>query len=188
MRRRLLDRLHSSKQRTAALRPTVRPENTTDVPLNGRNFQALQTLGPAANIFVLLKAPSGLMLWRAGQGGMIEHSRTPEKHGSRKSARPGKIGWLARQFQTRFAGSQAAMARLRALWTGFSGNALRLQRRPQLPQEKWWIGPASRRAMPRPRRLRQAMDASLPPRTAERPGKRSSKLACKKIGQSRSKQ
>jgi hypothetical protein len=57
-----------------ALSATVRPEKNADVPLNGRNYQALQTFGPARKFFTLLKAPSGLMLWRAGQGGMIEHS------------------------------------------------------------------------------------------------------------------
>jgi hypothetical protein len=76
-----------------ALSATVRPENTTDVPLNGRNFQALQTFGPAPNIFVLLKAPSGLMLWRAGQAGMIEHSSDAGKTWQPEIS-PSREDWL----------------------------------------------------------------------------------------------
>ena len=50
------------------------------------------------------------------------------------------------------------------------------------------IGPASRRAMRCPLRLRRTTGESLPPRTAEKPGIHNSKIPCKKFGQSRSKQ
>lgn len=49
-------------------------KSSTDLPINGRNFQALAILGPTAQYPTLLKAPSGAFLWRAGKGGVIERS------------------------------------------------------------------------------------------------------------------
>jgi hypothetical protein len=77
-----------------ALSATVRPEKNADVPLNGRNYQAFQTFGPARKFFALLKAPSGLMLWRAGQGGMIEHSTDAGKTWVAEIS-PSQEDWLA---------------------------------------------------------------------------------------------
>jgi hypothetical protein len=76
------------------LSATVRPEKTPELPLNGRNYQALQVLGPARKFFALLKAPSGLMLWRAGQGGMIEHSTDAGKTWVAEIS-PSQEDWLA---------------------------------------------------------------------------------------------
>jgi hypothetical protein len=57
----------------ATLSGTVRQEPSVDLPLNGRDYDAL-TLRPDREYSALLKAPSGSTLWRAGMGGTIEHS------------------------------------------------------------------------------------------------------------------
>ena len=48
--------------------------NAADLPLNGRNYQALSKLDAAGQIAVQLKALSGSILWRAGKGGNIQRS------------------------------------------------------------------------------------------------------------------
>jgi hypothetical protein len=48
--------------------------NATDLPVNGRNFQALARLGATGELPVLVKTPSGTILWRAGMGGKIQRS------------------------------------------------------------------------------------------------------------------
>ena len=53
---------------------TIQRENSASLPLNGRNYQALATLRAARANTILLKAPSGSILWRVGKGGVIERS------------------------------------------------------------------------------------------------------------------
>ena len=48
--------------------------NAADLPLNGRNYQALLKMDVTGQISVLLKPPSGSILLRAGKGGNIQRS------------------------------------------------------------------------------------------------------------------
>jgi hypothetical protein len=58
----------------ATIGAAIQQRPSTNLPLNGRDFNALATLRPAGQYSALLKAPSGSTLWRAGIGGIIEHS------------------------------------------------------------------------------------------------------------------
>jgi hypothetical protein len=49
------------------------PQARTDLPLNGRDFQSLARL-KAPGVSILLKAPSGQIVWRVGAGGSIQRS------------------------------------------------------------------------------------------------------------------
>jgi photosystem II stability/assembly factor-like uncharacterized protein len=53
---------------------TISNPNISDLPLNGRNYQALLKLRAAGELPVQVKTPSGTILWRAGMGGRIERS------------------------------------------------------------------------------------------------------------------
>lgn len=61
---------------------------------NGRNDQAFAVIRPARNFSSLLKAPSGLTLWRAGRGGIIERSTDAGKTWVSQMS-PSKEDWLA---------------------------------------------------------------------------------------------
>jgi hypothetical protein len=52
----------------------VQPGASTDVPLNGRNYESLILASPAQTSATLFKAPSGSILWRTASGGKIERS------------------------------------------------------------------------------------------------------------------
>ena len=56
------------------LQGTIQQDASAELPLNGRNYQALDKLRPAREFSALLKAASGSILWRAGKGGIIERS------------------------------------------------------------------------------------------------------------------
>jgi hypothetical protein len=58
----------------ATLSGTVQQEPSADLPLNGRDYQALATLRANQMYSAVLKAPAGSILWRAGKAGTIEHS------------------------------------------------------------------------------------------------------------------
>jgi hypothetical protein len=73
---------------------TVQQQPSAEVPLNGRNYQALATLRPAREYAVLLKAPSGSILWRAGKGGIIERSTNSGKAWVTQES-PSQVDWLA---------------------------------------------------------------------------------------------
>jgi photosystem II stability/assembly factor-like uncharacterized protein len=53
---------------------TINNPNISDLPLNGRDYQALLKLRATGELPVQVKTPSGTILWRAGMGGMIQRS------------------------------------------------------------------------------------------------------------------
>lgn len=53
---------------------TLPQEPSANLPINGRDYQALATLRADRKYSALLKAPAGSTLWRAGKAGTIEHS------------------------------------------------------------------------------------------------------------------
>jgi hypothetical protein len=53
---------------------TVSNNTVRDLPMNGRDYQSLLKLGAKGELPVLMKTPSGTILWRAGMGGRIERS------------------------------------------------------------------------------------------------------------------
>ena len=72
----------------------IQQEPSKDLPLNGRDYQALAKLSPGRESFALLKAPSGFTFWRAGKDGTIEHSTNAGRDWvSQKS--PSQEDWLA---------------------------------------------------------------------------------------------
>lgn len=73
---------------------TIRQEPSANLPVNGRNFNALITLRPAPEYSALLKAPSGSTLWRAGKGGRIEHSADAGRTWVPQKS-PSQEDWLA---------------------------------------------------------------------------------------------
>jgi hypothetical protein len=58
----------------STLSGTVSNNTVRDLPMNGRNFQALARLGVTGELPVQVKTPSGTILWRAGMGGKIQRS------------------------------------------------------------------------------------------------------------------
>jgi hypothetical protein len=48
--------------------------SVADLPLNGRDYQALLKLDPGVALPVQVKAPVGKFFWRAGEGGNIQRS------------------------------------------------------------------------------------------------------------------
>jgi hypothetical protein len=58
----------------STLSGAVSNNTVRDLPLNGRDYQALVKLGAKGELPVLVKTPSGTILWRAGMGGKIERS------------------------------------------------------------------------------------------------------------------
>jgi hypothetical protein len=76
------------------LSDSTRPDSPRDLPLNGRNFQALAASRPTRQFTVLLKSTSGTTLWRAGQGGTIERSTDAATTWAAQGS-PAKEDWLA---------------------------------------------------------------------------------------------
>jgi hypothetical protein len=58
----------------STLSGTVSNNTVRDLPLNGRDYQELLKLRATGELPVLVKTPSGTILWRAGMGGKIERS------------------------------------------------------------------------------------------------------------------
>jgi hypothetical protein len=73
---------------------TIQQGSSKDLPLNGRDYQALIKLRPAPEFLASLKAPSGSTLWRAGKGGIIERSTGAGKIWV-SQASPSQEDWLA---------------------------------------------------------------------------------------------
>jgi hypothetical protein len=72
----------------------IQQQPAADLPLNGRNFQALKQLRSAQGMPLFLKAPSGVTLWRAGIAGVIERSADRGKTWSPQIS-PSRDDWLA---------------------------------------------------------------------------------------------
>ncbi len=80
-----------------AINPSVLgslPPPESDLPINGRSFQALRKLRSAQGIPTLLKSASGSTLWRVGISGAIERSGDAGKTWSPQMS-PSKEDWLA---------------------------------------------------------------------------------------------
>jgi hypothetical protein len=73
---------------------TIQQGSSKDLPLNGRDYQALIKLRPEPEFLIPLKAPSGSTLWRAGKGGIIERSTGAGKTWV-SQASPFQEDWLA---------------------------------------------------------------------------------------------
>jgi photosystem II stability/assembly factor-like uncharacterized protein len=97
-----------------ALGGSIQQNAPAELPLNGRNFQALDKSLAAPEFLVFWKAPSGSTLWRAGKGGRIERSTDAGKTWVSQmspaledwlggTATSEKVGWLV--------GSHGAVAR-----------------------------------------------------------------------------
>jgi len=65
-----------------------------DLPLNGRDYQALLKLDPTGLIVVQAKTPSGKILWRAGKGGNIQRSADAGRTWILQTS-PAQEDWLA---------------------------------------------------------------------------------------------
>jgi hypothetical protein len=68
--------------------------NAADLPLNGRNYQALVKLDAAGELPVQAKTPSGKILWRAGKGGDIQRSADAGRTWILQTG-PSQDDWLA---------------------------------------------------------------------------------------------
>jgi hypothetical protein len=73
---------------------TIQPGASADLPINGRNFQAIDKAFPAREFLALLKAPSGSAQWRVGKGGIIERSTDAGKSWASQVS-PTAEDWLA---------------------------------------------------------------------------------------------
>jgi len=65
-----------------------------DLPLNGRDYQALLKLDPTRVIAVQVKTPTGKILWRAGKGGNIQRSADAGRTWILQTS-PSQEDWLA---------------------------------------------------------------------------------------------
>ncbi len=72
---------------------TIQQQPPSNLPLNGRALQAFSARQGLA-FSVLLKSPSGSILWRAGRGGLIERSTDAGKTWV-SQASPSREDWLA---------------------------------------------------------------------------------------------
>ncbi len=52
----------------------VRDRKSADLPLNGRNFQALSAMTASSQSSIQIRTPSGKVMWRMGKKGSIERS------------------------------------------------------------------------------------------------------------------
>jgi photosystem II stability/assembly factor-like uncharacterized protein len=73
---------------------TLQQGAIVDLPLNGRNFQALDQALLAAGFTAVLKAPSGFAFWRVGKGGIIARSADAGKTWIAQVS-PSMEDWLA---------------------------------------------------------------------------------------------
>jgi hypothetical protein len=73
---------------------TLQQGAIADLPLNGRNFQALDQALLAGGFTAVLKAPSGSAFWRVGKGGMIARSADAGKTWIAQVS-PSTEDWLA---------------------------------------------------------------------------------------------
>jgi hypothetical protein len=76
------------------LEGTIQQGASAELPVNGRNFQALAKSLPAREFLVMLKAPSGSTLWRAGKSGILERSTDAGKTWAAQES-PAPEDWLA---------------------------------------------------------------------------------------------
>src|SRR6267378_1928258 len=65
-----------------------------DLPLNGRDYQALLKMDPTGVIAVQVKTPSGKIFWRAGKGGNIQRSADAGRTWISQTT-PSQEDWLA---------------------------------------------------------------------------------------------
>jgi hypothetical protein len=73
---------------------TFQQKPSQELPLNGRDYNALAPVRPPRDYSAFLKAPSGSALWRAGKGGIIEYSANAGRDWvSQKS--PSQEDWIA---------------------------------------------------------------------------------------------
>jgi photosystem II stability/assembly factor-like uncharacterized protein len=79
---------------SGSLGGSVNEGKTADLPLNGRNYTDLAALKATGQETVLIKALSGMNLWRAGKGGIIERSTDAGKTW-RAQTSPLRDDWLA---------------------------------------------------------------------------------------------
>lgn len=77
-----------------SLAGTIQQEVPTDLPLNGRDYQAFSALRPTREFSAILKPPTGSTLWRAGRGGIIERSSDAGKTWASQMT-PSREDWLA---------------------------------------------------------------------------------------------
>jgi hypothetical protein len=68
--------------------------NSANLPLNGRNSQALAKLDPSGELPVQVKTPSRKILWRAGKGGNIQRSADAGRTWNLQTS-PSQEDWLA---------------------------------------------------------------------------------------------
>jgi Photosynthesis system II assembly factor YCF48 len=68
--------------------------NSKNLPLNGRDYQALLKLDPTGVIAVQVKTPTGKILWRAGKGGNIRRSADAGRTWILQNS-PSQEDWLA---------------------------------------------------------------------------------------------
>jgi photosystem II stability/assembly factor-like uncharacterized protein len=68
--------------------------NSANLPLNGRNYQALAKLDPSGELPVQVKTPSRKILWRAGKGGNIQRSADAGRTWISQTS-PSQEDWLA---------------------------------------------------------------------------------------------
>jgi hypothetical protein len=72
----------------------AQPGVSTDVPINGRNYQSLILPSPAQKSATLFKAPSGSVLWRTASGGKIERSNDSGRSWQTQVS-PSQEDWLS---------------------------------------------------------------------------------------------
>jgi hypothetical protein len=79
---------------TSSLGELVNQQKVTDLPMNGRDYTDLALLKAKADNSILVKSPSGKILWNAGMGGRIERSTDSGKKWSVQTS-PVHEDWLA---------------------------------------------------------------------------------------------
>jgi hypothetical protein len=130
----------------ATLGTTSQP--TADLPINGRNFQALGKLRTAQEIPISLKSPSGSTIWRIGVAGVIERSSDRGKTWTSQMS-PSKEDWLAGEVVSEsvcwIAGRNGAIARTTdgKNWEGVAPPSQATSNNAKLPD---WIGITARDA------------------------------------------
>jgi photosystem II stability/assembly factor-like uncharacterized protein len=119
-----------------------------EVPINGRNFQALAKLRSAQRTPIMMKSTSGTTLWRIGIAGVIERSSDAGKTWTPQIS-PSKENWLSGAAVSDtvcwVAGSNGAIARTTdgEHWESIAPPAQAAMKSGKLPD---WIGITSRDA------------------------------------------